>query len=276
MTNDPIQAWLNAAGRHPVLPKGEIIRLAKKRDTLEEGSKAYVKVVNKICQHNLRLIPRVVSGYVNKRKGISMTSIVIGDLLQQGYFGLRRAAEKFDATRGYTFSTYANSWVYQSVYRWHNAHDREIYIPENTMGEIYYRSRHGQPSKSKTGRLQTKVINAALRAMSVQSIDARITDDEEVFVTDTLSRENLLIDPTSKPEGEGEKLLRQLMTECGVISRYQEIVVTYTKRGNMAITAAKLSLSPKHCRNVYGEVVRKLKNRVEADAAGRLNKYLPQ
>ena len=60
MTNDPIQAWLNAAGRFPLLPQTEMIRLAKKRDTLEPNSKAYIKIINKICEHNLRLVPNVV------------------------------------------------------------------------------------------------------------------------------------------------------------------------------------------------------------------------
>ena len=114
MTVDPIQLWLNAAGRFPLLPSVEMIRLAKKRDTLEPGSAAYVKIINKICEHNLRLVPNVARKYLSKRKGLSMRSEVAGDLLQQGYLGLRRAAEKFDATRGFAFSTYAYSWIYSS------------------------------------------------------------------------------------------------------------------------------------------------------------------
>ena len=42
-----------------------------------------------------------------------MHSEVASDLLQQGY-RLRRAAEKFDATRGFAFSTYAYSWISQA------------------------------------------------------------------------------------------------------------------------------------------------------------------
>jgi len=267
MTFDPVQAWLNAAGRHPVLPKEEIIRLANKRDTLQEGSAAYVKVINKICQHNLRLIPRVVNNYVKKRAKVRMSDAVISDLLQQGYLGLRRAAEKFDAKRGYTFSTYSQSWIYQSIYRWHNSHDRAIYIPENTVGEIFYRHRHGKPSTSKTGRTGDDVIAAALRSMSVSSIDVSMEDDEDNgTIADMLSDDNLVLDRQSPLEGRAELKLRDLMAECGIRPKTQDLVMGYAKRGNMSIIAARLGLSRKHCQNLYSEAVRTMKYQVESGA----------
>ena len=264
MTFDPVQAWLNAAGRYPVLPKEEIIRLANKRDTLPEGSTAYIKVVNKICQHNLRLIPRVVSNYVNKRKAVKMSDAVVSDLLQQGYLGLRRAAEKFDAKRGYTFSTYSQSWIYQSIYRWHNARDRMIYIPENTVGEIFYRHRHGKPSSSKTGKTGDDVIKSALRAMSVCSVDMRANEEDEgATIADLLTDENLVTDRQSPLEGRAELKLKDLMAQCGIRPKVQDIVLSYAKRGRMSVVASRLSLSPKHCQNLYSEAVRTMKSRVE-------------
>ena len=266
MTHDPVQAWLNAAGRHPILPKQELIRLANKRDTLEVGSKAYVKVINKICQHNLRLIPRVVNNYVNKRKAVKMSDPVISDLLQQGYLGLRRAAELFDAKRGYTFSTYSQSWIYQSIYRWHNSRDRAIYIPENTVGEIFYRHRHGKPSSSKTGKTGAAVINAAMRAMSVTSVDMRANEEDEgTTIADLLTDENLVIDRQTPLEGRAELKLKDLMAKCGIRPRVQDIVLAYTKRGRMSVVASRLSLSPKHCQNLYSEAVRTMKYRVEME-----------
>lgn len=281
MTFDPVQAWLNAAGRYPVLPKEEIIRLANKRDTLPEGSAAYIKVVNKICQHNLRLIPRVVSNYVRKRKTVKMSDTVVSDLLQQGYLGLRRAAEKFDAKRGYTFSTYSQSWIYQSLYRWHNAHDRAIYVPENTVGEIFYRHRHGKPSSSKTGKTGDGVIASALRAMSISSIDQRIgnEDDDVTSIADQLTDENLVIDRQTPLEGRAELKLKDLMAKCGIRPKVQDIVLAYARRPRMSIIASRLSMSPKHCQNLYSEAVRTMKSRVELDElekqqrlAGRLGR----
>lgn len=265
MSNDPIQSWLNAAGRFPLLPKSEMIRLAKKRDTLEPGSKAYIKIINKICEHNLRLIPSVVRQYLAKRVGYSMNDAVAADLLQQGYVGLRRAAEKYDPTKGYTFSTYANTWIRQAFTRWHNSVDRAVYIPENTICELLYRRRHGKPSKSKNGRIGQSVLNAASRSLSVGSIDVRLGDDEDGMLSDLLSNENRLLDTKSAPEGKAEMELRDLMARCGIRPKTQDIVAAYAKRGNMMIVAARLGMSQKHCQNLYSEAVREMKAVVAAE-----------
>lgn len=266
MTNDPIQAWLNAAGRYPILPKSEIIRLAKKRDTFPEGSAAYNRVVNKICQHNLRLIPRIVSSYIRKRKRLSMASPVVIDLFQQGYFGLRRAAEKFDASRGYTFSTYAQPWIYQAFYRWHNAHDRLIYIPEGTMGEILYRRRNGHPSSSRTAPYSEELIQKAEHAMTVASIDVPLEEDSSSSLADILHTDNLLFDPDFDRSSR-QRQLRNLLNDCGIKPRVQEIVMTYARKGNMRTTAYKLGVSKTTCQNLYQEAVRTIKEKVDSGAA---------
>lgn len=275
MTHDPIQSWLNAAGRFPLLPKGEMIRLAKKRDTLQPGSRAYLKVVNKMCQHNLRLVPGVVRTHLSKRPGFKMTSEVAADLLQQGYFGLRRAAEKYDGTRGYKFSTYAYSWISQAITRWHNSHDRMIYIPENTMVEMLYRRRNGKPSSGKNGRMKQELLDCCASSLSITSLDQKLGDshDDDVHtLSDVMCDENRIIDPVSSEvsEAHAEQKLRNLMNECGIKRRDQEIVVAYTKRPRMSIIAAKMSLSPKHCQNLYSEAIRTIRARLEL--AGKLGK----
>ena len=262
MNNDPIQAWLNAAGRYPLLPKSEMIRLAKKRDTLEPGSRAYIKVINKICEHNLRLVPNVVRKYINKRTGFTMGSEVISDLLQQGYIGLRRAAEKYDAARGFTFSTYAHSWIYQAFTRWHNSHDRAIYIPEGTMTEVLYRNRHGEASKSKSRTIGEPCIEAARRCSSISSIDVRLDDEDDSTLADLMGQENSLYYGQAGQDLRAAKELDELMDQCGIKARTQEIVRNYAKRGRMSIVASKLSLSPKHCQNLYQEAVRTMRQKV--------------
>ena len=58
---DSMTVWLNEASRYPLLSKTEIIELARLRDKFEPGSKKYIKVVNTICKHNLKLVHRTVS-----------------------------------------------------------------------------------------------------------------------------------------------------------------------------------------------------------------------
>lgn len=268
--SDSIQSWLNAAGRFPLLPQTELIRLAKKRDSLEPNSKAYVKVINKICEHNLRLVPNIVRKYIGKRSGYSMNSEVVSDLLQQGYLGLRRAAEKYDPSLGYTFSTYAYRWISQAFVRWHNTNDRTIYIPENTMTETLYRWRHGKPSKSKNGSIKSGMINCAIRAMEITSIDQRANDEEDgATIADLMSNDNLILDRVSPPEGRAQLMLRDLMAECGIKPRTQDIVMTYARKGNMKMTAYRLGISSVTCRNLYNEAVKAMKAKAEEKEAAK-------
>ncbi len=264
-----LQSWLNNAGRFPLLPTSELLRLAKLRDTCVVGSPQYIKIINKICNHNLRLVPNVVRRYVSKRPSLSMGSEVTCDLLQQGYIGLRRAAEKYDAKRGFTFSTYAYSWVYQSISRWHNSNDRSIYIPENTIVEVLYRKRHGRPSNSKTSRLSEAVLNAARSTMEVATLDRRASEEDDRKLLDVMSDDNRVrSNRNSAAEHDSARLaLKEILAECQIEPLVQDIVMLYAKLGRMSSVASRVRKKDTFCREVYEEALAKM----QEHAASRKN-----
>lgn len=63
-----------------------------------------------LVRHNLRLVGKIAQGYQGH-------GLDLDDLVQHGVIGLLRAVRKFDATRGYKFSTYATQWIKQAISR---------------------------------------------------------------------------------------------------------------------------------------------------------------
>ena len=107
-----VEFWAKAANRYPLLPAEETLRLGRIIQASEPGSPKHVKTVNKLVLHNLRLALKWTQAYIKSSTKMNYGDIKTADLLQEAFFGLRKAAEKFDPARGYAFSTYAKAWVY--------------------------------------------------------------------------------------------------------------------------------------------------------------------
>lgn len=78
-----------------------------------------MKARDTLVLHNLRLVLWVARKYLwattPGRKGWS--GLEFADLVQEGVIGLMIAAEKYDYRQGFTFSTYAQWWIRQTIRR---------------------------------------------------------------------------------------------------------------------------------------------------------------
>ncbi len=120
---DPVQLYLRSIGRIKLLSATEEIELARR---IAKGDMLAKK---RLVQSNLRLVVSVAKKY--QGRGLPFL-----DLIQEGNVGLIRASEKFDAERGYKFSTYATWWIRQGITRALADKSRTIRVPVHMVETI--------------------------------------------------------------------------------------------------------------------------------------------
>ena len=115
-TTDALQLFLNEIRRYPLLTAEEEVELSKR---IEQGD---LEAKERMINSNLRLVVSIAKKYQGQELSLL-------DLIQEGIFGLIRAAEKFDWRKGYKFSTYATFWIRQAIQRGLANKARTIRIP---------------------------------------------------------------------------------------------------------------------------------------------------
>lgn len=86
----------------------------------EAGRRAHAELV---CS-NLRLVVSIAKAGHYQASGVEFA-----DRIQDGNLGLMRAADKFDGSKGFKFSTYASWWIRQSIERGIGDRGRTIRVP---------------------------------------------------------------------------------------------------------------------------------------------------
>ncbi|MDQ3741465.1 MAG: sigma-70 family RNA polymerase sigma factor, partial [Actinomycetota bacterium] len=185
-TTDALQLFLNELGRYPLLTAADEIELAKR---IERGDLA---AKDRMILSNLRLVVSIAKKY----QGADLPLL---DLIQEGIFGLVRAAEKFDWRKGYKFSTYATFWIRQAIARGIENRARTIRIPAHVgirqrkivAVERELRGELGRdPSDDEiAARADLKlehVLEAREAMRTIVSLDKPVGEEEETALGDLL------------------------------------------------------------------------------------------
>ena len=121
--SNSIKMYLREIGKIALLTADEEIELAKKIEAGDEEAKKH------LVEANLRLSVSVAKRYIGC--GISFL-----DLIQEGNLGLIKAAEKYDYTKGFRFSTYATWWIKQTISRAIADQSKTIRIPAHVVENV--------------------------------------------------------------------------------------------------------------------------------------------
>jgi RNA polymerase primary sigma factor len=189
-TTDALSLFLREVRKHPLLTAEQEVELAKRIENGDEAAK------EQMVTSNLALVVSIAKRYPTD--GMSLL-----DLIQEGIFGLIRAAEKFDWRRGFKFSTYATYWIRQAIQRGMENKERTIRIPTNVLqrerrlqrAEKELAAQLGHPPTAEQiaerAELDPKEVHA-LRDMArtVTSLDRPVGDEGDASFGDMMAADD--------------------------------------------------------------------------------------
>src|ERR1041384_1577109 len=116
-----LDMYLQYIGRVELITAQDEVMLAQK---IKAGDQ---HALDKLTKAYLRFVVSVAKQFQNQ--GLSLS-----DLINEGNFGLIKAAQRFDETRGFKFISYAVWWIRQSILQALAEQSRIVRLPLNKVG----------------------------------------------------------------------------------------------------------------------------------------------
>ena len=253
-SEDSIGKYFSEVRKSELLTPEEEVSIATR---IQNGDESAIEILTKA---NLKFVISVAKEYQNQ-------GLPLNDLINEGNYGLIKAAMKFDPERGFRFISYAVWWVKQSIMQSLNTDSRTIRLPANVINNL---------SKIQKG-LEVK-INSGM--------DFELTDEEMAMFNlpkcDSLNRiinedgselSEIIPDITSmeeEPEIVDIRVKEELNKMLSVLSdREREIIECYfgvnsEREDGMTLETIgeRYDLTKERIRQIKEKAIRKLKHNV--------------
>jgi RNA polymerase primary sigma factor len=182
-----LDQYLQEIGQVPLLRPEEEVALARQ---IREGAQT---ALDALVRANLRFVVSVAKKY--QGQGLSLA-----DLINEGNYGLIKAAQRFDETRGFKFISYAVWWVRQSILKALSDQVRTVRLPLNRVGTLSKMRKASAQLAQELGRQPTieeiadvlgvkedKVREGMQHSRRALSMDAPFDEDDGNSLLDVLA-----------------------------------------------------------------------------------------
>jgi RNA polymerase primary sigma factor len=150
-----LDQYLQEIGQIPLLTPDEEVELARR---IKQGDQ---EALHRLTRANLRFVVSVAKKY--QGQGLSLA-----DLINEGNYGLIKAAQRFDETRGFKFISYAVWWIRQAILQALAEQSRVVRLPLNRIGTI-----------SKIRKTSAKLAQEHERAPNIEELARELDIDVE-------------------------------------------------------------------------------------------------
>jgi RNA polymerase primary sigma factor len=180
------QRYLHEVSLMSMVTAQEEVELAQK---IKQGDEAALK---RLINANLRFVISVAKQYQNQ-------GMTLNDIINEGNFGLIKAAKRFDETKGFKFISYAVWWVRQSILQALAEQARGVRLPLNQVASLskiskaesrFEQSHEREPTPEELAEIldvsADKILDAKHHAGRQKSLDAPFEEGEENSLLDVL------------------------------------------------------------------------------------------
>ena len=275
IVNDVTQMYLNEIGQHVLLTAEEELALARAMAAGDFSAR------QRLIEHNLRLVVSIAKHYTNR-------GLALPDLIEEGNLGLIHALGKFDAERGFRFTTYATWWIRQAVERAIMNQSRTIRLPAHVVKElnvVLRALRHLEMHAQPEGREATledvahlidrpieKVRSVLKFNERMTSLDAPVDRDAGMSIGEGLADENAIAPELILHNAAIEGWVRQWLEE---LNERQRTVIErrYGLNGRDVATledlAGQIGVTRERVRQIQAEALDKLRDRLKRKGLDR-------
>ena len=183
VADDSVKLYLQQIGKIPLLSFEDELEIARQ---IKENHSQKAREI--LINANLRLVVSIAKKYIGR--GLSFL-----DLIQEGNLGLMKAAEKFDYSKGYKFSTYATWWIQQAITRGIADKSRMIRLPVHMIETLSRIKKATIDLSSELNRVPTKEEIAKRLDMPINKLVQLMKSSQSTISIETPANQK---DDTSK------------------------------------------------------------------------------